>query len=528
MNATLLDTQVNSKDLKVLSKDIKDIEEKDTSNFFEEIVQSMLGEVKDDKTKNFLLENLLNSPEDIDLDDNMLLNFSKKDIKKIEDNKNEEGEVLVEDLLKLSFMIKNNIDIKDFSTDNKELKTALTDKKTVLDFKDAKNIKDLLDIAKKNDINIKDFEFFQEKSGLSSHDKQTSVKDIKSEEILKMIDKKSDNSSLKLVTNLKNNKSATENTLKNILSNIDIKDTNEQTTTVMTPLNHENNKVVEANFKKEVFISNKHTVKTDISNINKQNIEVVEVSKEIVTKGNTDKTQDVQTVSKVKTVQVNTKEFEKNLQTDEKHHDKKTFVKNSFEDTQKIQTLQQPKKQQEHTLNIEKTDTTITSAKKETNEKQDISSLEEKPHHDTKVEHTLTTHKVSSLKQKSDVKHTINTFAQDFKEQVESYKPPLMKVKMQLSPKGMGDVDVTMINRGNNLHITVNSNPNTIAIFSQNQTEFKNALVGMGFSELNMSFNENGKNKDNSQNQKNKNSSTQSFEEEKSEDSFEMTTPIYV
>jgi len=65
-----------------------------------------------------------------------------------------------------------------------------------------------------------------------------------------------------------------------------------------------------------------------------------------------------------------------------------------------------------------------------------------------------------------------------------------MKIKMQLSPKNLGDVDVTLINRGNNLHVNINSTPNTIAIFTQNQTEFKNALVNMGFTGLQMNFGE--------------------------------------
>ena len=121
----------------------------------------------------------------------------------------------------------------------------------------------------------------------------------------------------------------------------------------------------------------------------------------------------------------------------------------------------------------------------------------------------------------------MNYFAQDFKEKVESYKPPLMKVKMQLNPKELGEVDITMINRGNNLHITVSSNHNTIAIFSQNQNEFKNSLVNMGFNELTMNFNENGKNKDN-QNGRNKNQNIKNFEETEDEDNFEIITPLYL
>ncbi len=146
---------------------------------------------------------------------------------------------------------------------------------------------------------------------------------------------------------------------------------------------------------------------------------------------------------------------------------------------------------------------------------------------DTKIEviDTKVTTKISHHENKNIIK-TLNTFAKEFKEQVENYKPPLMKIKMQLKPVGLGDVDVTMINRGKNLHITLNSNPHTIAIFAQNQIEFKNALINMGFSELNMSFNENSKNRD-EQNQRQKKSS-EKFDNFSEEESFEIVTPIYI
>ncbi|MBE0495580.1 MAG: flagellar hook-length control protein FliK [Campylobacterales bacterium] len=87
------------------------------------------------------------------------------------------------------------------------------------------------------------------------------------------------------------------------------------------------------------------------------------------------------------------------------------------------------------------------------------------------------------------LRQTFNTFAQDFKEQVENYKPPMMKIQLALNPKNLGEVDVTLINRGNNLHVNVTSNTNqTLSLFVQNQAEFKNALVNMGFTNLEMNF----------------------------------------
>ncbi len=127
-----------------------------------------------------------------------------------------------------------------------------------------------------------------------------------------------------------------------------------------------------------------------------------------------------------------------------------------------------------------------------------------------------------------DFKRTFNTFAQEFKEKVENYKPPLMKIKMQLNPGNLGEVDVTLINRGNNLHVNINSNPNTIAIFSQNQTEFKNSLINMGFTSLQMNF---GDSKDGQRGQNHKENSKNSklfAQEHQENENFELIVPRYI
>jgi deoxyribodipyrimidine photolyase len=145
------------------------------------------------------------------------------------------------------------------------------------------------------------------------------------------------------------------------------------------------------------------------------------------------------------------------------------------------------------------------------------------------VSHETKSHQTTSIKNEhNDIKKTFNTFAQEFKEKVESYKPPLMKIKMQLSPEKLGDVDITLINRGNNLHVNINSSPSTIALFAQNQTEFKNSLVNMGFTGLQMNF---GENRDNQRGQQHKNENKQSrpdTEEANEIDGFEMTVPQYI
>ena len=56
-----------------------------------------------------------------------------------------------------------------------------------------------------------------------------------------------------------------------------------------------------------------------------------------------------------------------------------------------------------------------------------------------------------------------------------------------------------MVNRGNNLHVNFNSNTATMNLFLQNQAEFKNSLVNMGFTELEMNFSDQNAKRDNNQ-----------------------------
>ncbi len=164
-------------------------------------------------------------------------------------------------------------------------------------------------------------------------------------------------------------------------------------------------------------------------------------------------------------------------------------------------------------------------------EENSSSSTSEPSLHEEKISvshETKTTSTHQSKPHHLEFKRTLNTFAQDFREQVENYKAPLMKIKMQLNPGNLGDVDVTLINRGNNLHVTINSNPSTIAIFSQNQTEFKNALVNMGFTGLQMSFGESKEQNREQQHKPNTRNSERQSEEIQEIDHFEMIVPRYV
>ncbi len=101
-------------------------------------------------------------------------------------------------------------------------------------------------------------------------------------------------------------------------------------------------------------------------------------------------------------------------------------------------------------------------------------------------------------------KETLQYFSQDLKEAVDQYKAPITKLSITLNPNNLGEVEVTLIQRGNNLHINFNSNANAMNLFIQNQAEFKNSLVNMGFTGLEMNFSDQGKREQNQNQGKNR------------------------
>ena len=134
-------------------------------------------------------------------------------------------------------------------------------------------------------------------------------------------------------------------------------------------------------------------------------------------------------------------------------------------------------------------------------------------------------------KQLNPIRETFSSFAADFKEKLENYKPPFMRIQLALNPKGLGEVEVVIVNRGNNLQVNISSNANTMSLFTQNQAEFKNSLVNMGFSNLDMNFSNQKENKEQQQSNKASQNVDETFEDENTEEetiSIELIVPQYV
>ncbi len=91
-----------------------------------------------------------------------------------------------------------------------------------------------------------------------------------------------------------------------------------------------------------------------------------------------------------------------------------------------------------------------------------------------------------------EAKQMVSHMATNLKEAVENYKPPFTRLTMQLNPAKLGEVDVTMIQRGNNVHINISSNNSAIAVLAQHSVELRNQLANNGLSHATMQFNTGG------------------------------------
>lgn len=92
-------------------------------------------------------------------------------------------------------------------------------------------------------------------------------------------------------------------------------------------------------------------------------------------------------------------------------------------------------------------------------------------------------------------------FAIDLKEAAESYKPPFTRITMKLNPEKLGEVEVTLVQRGNNVHVNIQSaNANSVAFLAHNATELKAQLAGQGITNATMNFMSGGENQQQNQN----------------------------
>ncbi|MEA1891694.1 MAG: flagellar hook-length control protein FliK, partial [Campylobacterota bacterium] len=152
----------------------------------------------------------------------------------------------------------------------------------------------------------------------------------------------------------------------------------------------------------------------------------------------------------------------------------------------------------------------------------------------------LTAHKADSFEVKlNEAKQMIKYISQDVKTALENYKSPFTRIKVQLNPQKLGEVDLTVIQRGKNLHVNISSNNTAINTLSMNANELRVQLSNNGINNATLNFNNGSQNSEqnssgqqqNRQNEREAQEEYQHFEnEEQNEEilsSLEIVVPDY-
>ncbi len=466
---------------------------------FNDFISSILKELN---TKN---EKIINSQKKV----NSLKTIEKKISLKQPVSSNNSKDTLLNELLSLVVFLKSNGFSGKFPTDTKKLSHILSNKQALSELKNIKDVKDILKVAKKYNIDIKKFEFTKEetkaietkiteiKTKKTIISSERMFKDIKTKTTGKHIIKKS------LVSPL-NNLMKKENTKNNQTENL----SKYKNPSYKQNTKNIHNTQISSSLDKPVLSHN--TKQKNSNNLSKDQqtkqftdkIKFLSLDKPILSHNKPTRSDDVKIVSQMKIF--------------EDHKKIKNNTKHNMLDKDNISSLSQADK----------------SSTAKIKEKQ-IKTINYEPIENKQVNmHIKNEILPQHLKgNNTQTNQTTTQFANDLKEQIQHYKPPIMKIKMTLNPKHLGEVEVSMLNRGNTLQITINSSTSTMAVFVQNQAEFKNSLVNMGFTNLNMNFNSNGDNQNKNSNHSQKNSKNfKNFSETEIENinTLDITIPRYI
>ena len=141
----------------------------------------------------------------------------------------------------------------------------------------------------------------------------------------------------------------------------------------------------------------------------------------------------------------------------------------------------------------------------------------------------------------NEAKQMTKYLSSDVKNAIEDYKSPFTRIKVQLNPQRLGEVDLTIVQRGKNLHINLSSNNAAINTLSMNVNDLKMQLSSNGINNATLNFNNNsqdsesgfnGQQQQNSHREKEAKNEYEHFEiEEKNEEilsSLEIVVPYYV
>ncbi len=127
----------------------------------------------------------------------------------------------------------------------------------------------------------------------------------------------------------------------------------------------------------------------------------------------------------------------------------------------------------------------------------------------------FTIHKADSFEVKlNEAKQMIKYLSNDIKTAIEDYKSPFTRVKVQLNPQKLGDVDLTVVQRGKNLHVNISSNNTAVNTLAMNANELRVQLSNNGINNATLNFNNGSQSGDSSNGQQQNRHNEQKANEE--------------
>ena len=91
----------------------------------------------------------------------------------------------------------------------------------------------------------------------------------------------------------------------------------------------------------------------------------------------------------------------------------------------------------------------------------------------------------------NEAKQMVKYLSNDVKLAIEEYKSPFTRLKVQLHPQKLGEVDLTIVQRGKNLHINLSSNNSAINTLALNANDLKLQLNNNGIQNATLNFSNN-------------------------------------
>jgi hypothetical protein len=101
----------------------------------------------------------------------------------------------------------------------------------------------------------------------------------------------------------------------------------------------------------------------------------------------------------------------------------------------------------------------------------------------------------------NEAKQMTKYLSQDVKSAIDNYKAPFTRIKVQLNPQQFGEMDLTVVQRGKNLHINLSSNNAAINTLAMNANDLKVQLQNTGINNASLNFNNNSQSQDGSASQ---------------------------